>query len=588
MKNVSTYPKDSQAATERVEMMQLIEEAIELKSSHPNLAIQKAEQASKIAFHLGEYSHFAKSQNTIGVSQFFQGNNNAAIQILEENLRFIREHLFGDIENLADAYKLLGATYASAGEYQTALDTLLIARSFSYLPAMPMIYNNLGVVYEHTGDMEKAMEAWEMGLEAVDKESNARDYALLAYNLAFARFDMGRNLEAKKGFEDMLELSEQTKGKKNGVSGRIHIRSLNMLGEVYRVEKKYDIAFEFQQQALKLAESENFIPLSCDIFIDIAKIHFERGEEASGISCLLKALDYTKKDKLYPEQKRTLNEIINHYKKTDNLHKAFPYLQQLYALQEEQIQELRGKNFRKIISERDKEIQLLETKNREIEAHNAILEQYARIISHDLREPVRSIANFSNLLDKKYSELLGKEGKEYINFILSETNSINTNLARLLKYASFKKPKQDEIVEVKLSQIIKEIKQEYAVLSFQLKITFDDIRLNMKPAHARTLFYELIDNAVQFRKQDADCRIEIEHKVEGKQLWISVKDYGIGIAPDYHKKVFKIFNQLNKQASDRAGVGLAICERIVHLYKGKISIESIPNQSTTFHINIPK
>ena len=67
---------------------------------------------------------------------------------------------------------------------------------------------------------------------------------------------------------------------------------------------------------------------------------------------------------------------------------------------------------------------------------------------------------------------------------------------------------------------------------------------------------------------------------------LSIKDYGIGIAPTYHDKIFKIFNKINKYEDNGAGVGLAICERIIQLYKGKISVESIPNQFSTFYIKI--
>lgn len=584
MEKNHTDPAKYTVNAEHTEMVQLIEEAAKLKDSQPATAMQKAKQAGQIAHKTKDYYYLAKSQDIVGISQIFLGNFKDAIQILEENLKFVRQHLPDNIEHLSLAYNGLGLAYLNGGKYQAALNTLLIALSFSYPPLLPSIYDNLGMIYGYIGDYNRALEFGEAGLEKIDKKEEVAIYAQIAYNMAFVLFELGRTQEAKQGFKKVLDLFEQNKER---VSRKVHIRSLNMLGEVYRREKNYSASLDTLAYALQLAQSENFTSICCDIETDKAKVYFEQADGASGIACLLSALAYINKGNLHKQKQGTLEQITSYYKKIGKFQEAFHYLEQLHQILEKQYLELRNKNFKKIVTEREKEIQLLEEKNKEIEEHNTILEQFAYVISHDLREPLRGITGFSNLLEKKYGQLLDENGKEYIHFILSETSSINNNLARLLEYTTFKKPKADEIQRIHLAKIISQEQERHTGLPCKLNINCGDIHLKMAPLHARTLFHELIKNAIQFRKKEEDCSVEIYSEfIDGLEC-IAVKDYGIGIEEQYQKKVFRIFNQLNKLNSKGTGVGLAICQRIINLYNGKIWIESEENDFTILHFTLP-
>jgi|GEM_PF-2834555 len=585
MKDETTYLKNHKFPTEYAKMLKLGEEAFKQESTQPVIARQKAEQASKIALKLNEYDYFSRLQCTIGRTLIFLGNIKEAIAVLENNLNFIREHLSDSIECLSLTYNILGTVYINTCEYQAALETLLIARSFAYLPHLGSIYNNLGLVYTYTGDNDKALECWELGLEVTDEIQDIKTYAQIRHNMSFAYFKLGRISETIQGIEKVLELFEKNKGKQQGVSGKTRIRSLNMLGEVYRAEKKYDAALEILEQALKLAEAEHFTPICCEVLIDKAKVYFEQAEGAAGIACLLDALAHANKSGLHIQKQETLEQIISYYKKTQNLEAAFPYLEQLYQIQRKQVEELRSKNFRKIILERDKEIHLLEEKNKEIQRQNATLKQFAYIISHDLREPIRGITGFASMLNNKYAQKLDATGNEYLQFILSEAHSMNRNLARLLQYTTIEK-NTDNIKELDLQEIITKIQRQYQDESLQLNISFEGETIKMQRQHAVLLLSELIDNVIQFKKEGEDCQVEIKCELKEGYHHLSVKDYGIGIAPAYHDKIFKIFNKITKHEGN-TGVGLAICERIVQLYKGEISVESTLNQFSTFHIKIP-
>ncbi len=571
------------------ELLKLFDEVGELRMTNPAEALKKARQALDIATSLKNYTHQIVATHLYGMCQN-QTESEEAVITLHKAISLVREHQPNNTRQLALTHSGLGVAYSNGGNYQLGIHHLLRALSFDDCPNSYVVRTNLGNVYFRVDDSEKAIEMWEGGLARAREQGiqHQRFELNTLFNIALGKLKVGGLTESKQMALEVLESLEDLEGRQLAFY-KLKTNVLNLLGEIYTLEDNFELALASLNKSEQMSKEQVFVLSVCEALCDKVTLFLKYGKDEQALACLHEALDYALKHDVETSTKqKILDYLADYYKSKNQFDKAFSYSEQSRQLLQEQFKESRNKSFQKIVAEREKEIQLLETKNKEIEAHNAILEQYARIISHDLREPVRGVTSFANLLARKYSGQLGEEGKEYIRFILSETNTINTNLARLLEYASFKKPKQDEIVAVKLNQIIKEIKQEYADLSFQLKIVSDDIQLNMKPTHAKALFCELIDNAVQFRKQDTDCRIEIEHKVEEKQLCISVKDYGIGIAPHYHKKIFKIFNKINKHEGEGVGVGLAICERIAHLYKGKIQIESVPDEFTTFHIKISK
>ena len=190
------------------------------------------------------------------------------------------------------------------------------------------------------------------------------------------------------------------------------------------------------------------------------------------------------------------------------------------------------------------------------------------------------------MLHQKYGENLDETANEYIHFILSEAQLMNRNLARLLQYTTIK-TKEEDTKEINLEKIISEIQQQYDNESFDISIKFQGSYIKMQHQHAHILLSELISNAVRFRKENEDCSIEIKCELNEGYHLLSVKDYGIGIAPAYHSQIFKIFNKINNHEDNSAGVGLAICERIAQLYKGKISVESTLNKFSIFHVQIP-
>ncbi len=587
MSKDATYNTDALSHAKHKKMVKLLSEVNELRMPNPSLALKKAQQALEIAIALKDYAHQIKATRLYGMCQN-QADAGEAVITIHKALSLARQYQPNNTRELAAINSGLGVAYCIGGNHQLGIHHLLRALSFDDCENPHIVYSNLGNVYFRVGNLEKALETWQNALLRAQEQGvqESRFELNTLYNIALANLKKEEVEKSKQIALDIIK-SLQDLEKQQQSFYKLKVCVHNLLGEIYAVENNFDLALANLNEAAEMAKEQSFQSSICEVLTDKAKLYLKYDKELEAIASFQEALDCATKHDIKGQRQKILGYLSDHYQSQNQLAKAFPYLSQLHQLLQEQFKESRDKNLQKIVTEREKEIQLLEEKNKEIAEHNTILEQFAYIISHDLREPVRGITGFTNLLEKKYGKLLDERGKEYIHFILSETSSINNNLARLLEYTTFKKPQTDEIERIYIPEIINQEQEKHTRLPCKLNINCDDIHLKITSHHARTLFHELIKNAIQFRKKDEDCSVEIYSEfIDGIEC-IAIKDYGIGIEEQYQKKVFRIFNQLNKLESKGAGVGLAICERIISLYKGKIWIESIPNEFTILHLSIP-
>lgn len=226
----------------------------------------------------------------------------------------------------------------------------------------------------------------------------------------------------------------------------------------------------------------------------------------------------------------------------------------------------------------------------ELERSNKELEQFAYIASHDLQEPMRMIASFTQLLAARYQGRLDEKADEYIAFALEGARRMQTLIRDLLKYArvtSRLKPFDlldcNEILEDVLSDLQLVISESSAEITFDtLPVVMGDI------TQIRQLLQNLISNALKFRGTDSPV-IHISAVREQKEWILSVRDNGIGIDPQFHERIFLIFQRLHEREKyPGTGIGLALCKKIVELHGGKIWLESEPGRGTTFYFSIPR
>lgn len=231
--------------------------------------------------------------------------------------------------------------------------------------------------------------------------------------------------------------------------------------------------------------------------------------------------------------------------------------------------------------------QQLKEANRELVRSNTELQEFAYVASHDLQEPLRMVASFTKLLEKRYKGRLDKDADEFIHFIVDGATRMHRLINDLLEYARVEsrgKPLKPVSCEEALSQVKLNLRilleqKKARLISAELPAVLGDA------GQVAQLFQNLIGNAVKFSgPRFAEIRIQAERQ---NGFWrFSVSDNGIGIEPQYFERIFGLFQRLHGQEFPGTGLGLAICKRIVERHGGRIWVESQPNKGTTFFFTL--
>lgn len=233
----------------------------------------------------------------------------------------------------------------------------------------------------------------------------------------------------------------------------------------------------------------------------------------------------------------------------------------------------------------------LSVKNRELEKYitsNTELEQFAYIASHDLREPIRSIIGFTQLLQKRCPEDQ-LESKEFLENIIHSAQRMNSLVHGLLDYSRvssagkpFEETDLNELMRKVISDIKVSIDENAAEISTgKLPVIFCD------ETQIRQLFQNLISNGIKFHKADVAPKIKVTAEKQENKWLFKVSDNGIGMDMKYSSKVFQIFSRLH--TSDKyqgSGIGLTVCKKIVERHHGEIWLESEPGKGTTFFFTL--
>ncbi|HBG25492.1 MAG: hypothetical protein A2Y10_14595 [Planctomycetes bacterium GWF2_41_51] len=243
----------------------------------------------------------------------------------------------------------------------------------------------------------------------------------------------------------------------------------------------------------------------------------------------------------------------------------------------------------KDITERKKAEQKMKELNEELKRSNTELEDFANIISHDLREPLRAVTAFMELLKMRYKDKLDDKANEFIDFAMSGGKSMKNMLNGLLEYSRV------QTEGVKFSEVdVNDILQN-AINNLQIKITETSAeitnnklpKINCDPSQLTQLFQNLIQNAIKFKGND-NPKIHIGSKRQENGWLFYVRDNGIGIEQKYLERIFLIFHRVHaRDKYEGTGVGLAVCKRIVERHRGKIWVESEPGKGATFFFTIP-
>jgi len=221
----------------------------------------------------------------------------------------------------------------------------------------------------------------------------------------------------------------------------------------------------------------------------------------------------------------------------------------------------------------------------QLEKSNNELEEYAHVVSHDLKSPLRSIYALVAWISEDNEATFNEQSKNNVDHIKKTLEKMENLISEILNYSSINSDLM-KFSKVDLNRIMDEVRQSTHIPAHISVETANLPTLKGDRIRLIQLFQNLLSNAIRYNDKEAG-NIKIDFKEEPKQYQISVSDNGIGIEQRYHDKIFKMFQSLNV-SKDSTGVGLAIVKKIVELHHGKIWLESTLGEGTTFYFTLRK
>jgi PAS domain S-box-containing protein len=245
-------------------------------------------------------------------------------------------------------------------------------------------------------------------------------------------------------------------------------------------------------------------------------------------------------------------------------------------------------SMRDITDRKDMEEKLTQAMT-ELARSNTELERFAYVASHDLQEPLRMVASYTQLLARRYKGKLDSDADEFIGYAVDGATRMQQLINALLDYSrvgtrgkSFEPTNCENILNQVVANLQAAVKESDAVL------THDHLPTVMADATQMVqLFQNLVSNAIKFRSEKKP-RVHVGAERNGTEWIFSVRDNGIGIDPQNFDRIFVIFQRLHGRGEyPGTGIGLAICRKIIERLKGRIWVESQPGKGATFYFTIP-
>ena len=460
---------------------------------------------------------------------------------------------------------------------------------------------NIGNVYANLFNYEDAFDRYQIAL--TDYADVLKSNTLIAayLNLGNLCYSTEQNALAFQYYHKGLEIAVEN------ADNDMTAHAYTLICRSFLYEKKWEEARQYVVLGKNIGVGKQINALN------IAEMSFLDGDTEGGIRQALTGIAVARRVKDDVSELRGFKFLAEIYEKNDNYKSALraqniystkqaDYLKMQrsmhaldleirFSLREKQrkIEELTKENsFQALLLEKS---DYIEQQNTQLKQANEELQQFAYITSHDLKEPLRMIGSFSQIIEQQYHDKFGKDTMKHFKFIKDGVNRMNALLDALLQYATIGKI-DIELEPVDINEIVNISRQ-----NLQLKIneTSANVLCGAMPtilsvsSLLNQLFQNLMGNALKFAQPNSRPIILINAEMRRDYWLFSVEDNGIGIDKEHQERIFVIFQRLHTQARyEGTGIGLAICHKIVTQLGGRIWVESQPNQGATFFFTLPK
>ncbi|HEX5042856.1 MAG TPA: ATP-binding protein [Candidatus Polarisedimenticolaceae bacterium] len=241
------------------------------------------------------------------------------------------------------------------------------------------------------------------------------------------------------------------------------------------------------------------------------------------------------------------------------------------------------------LRERERTAAELRKQADQLRRSNAELERFAYVASHDLQEPLRAVLSYTQLLSLRFQNQLGSDGDEFLGYIAAGADRMHRLINDLLSFSRVDAA-PSTVAPVDIGTVVRSVLRDLRPTLEELgaEVTVGPLPvLAGNETQLTQVFLNLVGNALKFRGDRAP-HVEISAAREGMGWVFAVADNGIGMAPEYHERIFELFRRLHTQERyPGTGIGLAVCKKIVERYGGRIWVESELGRGSVFRFVLP-
>ena len=516
-----------------------------------------------------------------------------------------------DVEKELVGLNNLAVYYAVQSDYKTAmryfLDALEKGKDINHRPISAQCLINIGTIYGHLDNQLEAEARYLSALNEYEDVLSLNTRVITYNNLGNAAMSRDQFKDARSYFRQALALAEQANYR------QMLAHSSAQLCRAYLAEGSAEKAKPFA------ARAENWLKDLGDLngrqinLLNQGTLAYQDKDFDRAIILTSQGIAAAKRMKDDSSEIRGYKILAKIYQELGDFEQALQYQMVYSSAQERFLSERRNRQvldmeIKYAIRDKQREIELLlreneyqslllnqnediANKNAQLLQVNEELRQFAYVASHDLKEPLRMIGSYTQLIFRRHKDVFDKESTTFFNFVSEGVTRMNTLLDALLRYATIGKSEEDfEWLELKDAVELAVINLRVRVEETGAEIQCDNLpKLYSIKSLLIQLFQNLIANAIKFRKKDTIPVIKISTEENEEHHIIKVSDNGIGIAKEFQERIFIIFQRLHTRVEYQgAGIGLSICLKIVQRLGGKIWVESEVGEGATFCIGIPK
>lgn len=574
-------------------LVDFIENLERLYKSHPVTSARNIKRGFEMLEEEG-----GKHLQVLSMLHYLRGSIAGKVGSFEEAITDLEQSLSYAVDSGMDRYRVartnneLGVAYGKAGNWQKAIDTFFTAMKLDVKPLKATLYVNTGLVHQLVGKFEAAETYIKKGLDFAEKTFDKKMVISALINLGNNRLRQDKHNDSIKFYTKALKVIEEDQSEEHL---KAKGRCLANIGLQYVYLKRFEDAVEYLKKSVSLFEESDHNYDLVKINNILAKAYAE-GKYTEEFERVYKVnMAMAKKYGFDEEVNNLLLLRLDALKATNDYEKALKVSEEIIEVMNRKHGQEQSERFGRLVSKKEEEIKVLEEKtqqielqNIELESKNLELEQYAYIVAHDLREPLRNISSFSSLLHKKYFEKLDDKASQYIQHIVSSIDHMDALLVDLLKYATLRK-ESPPVSEINCLELIEKVidSMDHDIKPGEVEIILPDkIPLLLSNSqYLGMLFQNLFQNALKFKREHPH-RIELSYRAESSLHMFSLQDNGIGIKEDHLSKIFNIFTSLEREKYGGTGIGLAICQKVVNLFGGQIWAESEFGKWTRFNFTL--